>query len=68
MINADFFTSGAGHGILMNVLEDRIIFFVWVAWILFNFYYKQKSIQSGALMTMPTPFPSMEEFCLDVQK
>ena len=29
---------------------------------------KNKGFQSGALTKMPTPFPSMEEFSLDIQK
>ena len=37
-----FFTSGIGHGVLINVLEDSIIFLIWAAWILFDFYLKQK--------------------------
>ena len=68
MISADFFTSGISSDILMNVLEDCIIFLVWAACVLFSFYFKQKQIQSGALMKMPTSFHSMEEVCLDVLK
>ena len=26
----------------MNVLEDCIVFLIWTAWVLFNFYLKQK--------------------------
>ena len=37
-----FFTFGTGPDILINVLEDRIIFFIWAAWALFNFYLKHK--------------------------
>ena len=42
LINADFFTSGIGPNVPMNVLEDYIIFLIWAAWVLFNFYLKQK--------------------------
>ena len=42
MIIAYFFTSGISPDILMNVLEDCIIFLIWVACTLFNFYRKQK--------------------------
>ena len=59
-----FFTSGISRDIVMNVLEDSIIFLVLVACIL----SKDKSIQSRALMKMPTSFPSMKEFCLDILK
>ena len=37
-----FFTSVIGPDILMKVFEDNIIFLVWAAWVLFNFYLKQK--------------------------
>ena len=33
-----FFTSGIGPVILMNVLEDYIMFLIWVTWALCNFY------------------------------
>ena len=52
----------------MNVLEDYIIFLVWAAWVLIFILSKNKGFQSGALLKMPTSFPSMEEFCLDIQK
>ena len=42
LIIADFFTSGIGPDILMNVLEDRIIFLIWAAWVLLDYYLKQK--------------------------
>ena len=69
-----FFTSGIGPGNMINVLEDWIIFLIWAAWVLFNFYLKQKkkkkerAFQSVALLKMPPSSPSMEEFCLDIQK
>ena len=46
LINADFFTSAIGPDILINVLEDYIIFLVWVAWLLFDIYLKQKQRHS----------------------
>ena len=36
------FTSGIASDFLMNELEDCIIFPNWAAWILLNFYLKQK--------------------------
>ena len=68
-----FFTSGIGPGNMINVLEDCIMFLIWTAWVLFNFYLKQKKkkerdFQSVALLKMPPSSPSMEEFCLDIQK
>ena len=36
------FISGIGPDILTNVPEDRIIFLIWAALILFSFYFKQK--------------------------
>ena len=62
------FTFVIGPDILMNVLEDYIIFLVWAAWILIFILSKNKGFQSGALLKMPISFPSMEEFCLDIQK
>ena len=53
--------------ILMNVLEDYIIFLVWAAWVLIFILSKNKGFQSGALLKMTISFPSMEEFCLDIQ-
>ena len=47
MINADFFTSGISPDILVNVLEDCIMFLAWVARVLLNFYLKQKQMYSG---------------------
>ena len=41
-----FFNSGIGPDILMNFLTNCIIFLIWAAWILFNFYLKQKQIFS----------------------
>ena len=35
-----FFISGIGPDILMNMLEDCIVFFKWEVWVLFNFYLK----------------------------
>ena len=51
----NFFTSGIGPDILMNVLEDCIILLVWTAWVLFSFY-------------LLTSSPFMVEFCPDTQK
>ena len=59
---------------MINVLEECIIFLIWAGWVLFNFYLKQKKkkkerdFQSVALLKMPPSSPSMEEFCLDIQK
>ena len=53
----------------MNVFRNYIIFFTWAAWLLFNFGLKQKqNFYSEALLKMPPLSPSMEEFCLDIQK
>ena len=39
-----FFTSGIGPDVfLINELKDCIIFLIWAAWVLFNFYLKQKN-------------------------
>ena len=46
LFNARFFTSGIGSDNLLNVFKDWIIFFIWVAWVLLNFYLKQKQIFS----------------------
>ena len=62
------FTFVIGPDILMNVLEDYIIFLVWAAWVLFFILSKNKVFQSGSLLKIPTSFPSMEEFYLDIQK
>ena len=37
LIKTNFF-SGIGLDLRMNVLEDCIIFLIWAAWALFNFY------------------------------
>ena len=37
-----FFTSGISPDILMNVVEDCIIFVIWAVWAIFKFYLKQK--------------------------
>ena len=37
-----FFTSGISPHILMHILEDCIMFLMRTAWVLFNFYLKQK--------------------------
>ena len=42
LINADLVTFERGPDFLMNVLEDCIIFLIWAAWLLFDFYLKQK--------------------------
>ena len=42
LVNADFFTSVIGPDILMKVFEDSLIFLAWAAWVLLNFYLKQK--------------------------
>ena len=41
MINTDFLTSD----ILINVVEDGMIFLAWAAWVLFNFYLKQNKLK-----------------------
>ena len=43
LFNARFFTSGIGSDNLLNVFKDWIIFFIWTAWVLFNFYLKKKT-------------------------
>ena len=54
----------------MNVLEDCITFLIWAAWILFNFYLKQKKkgFQSGATLKTPPSSPPMKEFTVGIQK
>ena len=37
-----YFTSGIGLANLMNVPEDCIAFLIWAAWVLLNFYLKQR--------------------------
>ena len=61
-----FFTSRIGPNNLMNLLENSIVFHIGAAWVLFNSYYKQKQ-RPGALLKI-SAIPSMEEFCLDIQK
>ena len=54
-----FFTYGLHTDFLMNVLKDYIIFIIWAAWDLLNFYLNQTGFHSGALLKMPSSFPSM---------
>ena len=61
-----FFTSGVGSDILMNGLEDCIIFCLWPDWVLFNFYLKQKQRSGALLKILSSPF--MEKFGPDIQK
>ena len=35
-------SSRIGHDILINVLKECIVFLIWTAWGLFNFYFKQR--------------------------
>ena len=64
-----FFTSGRDPNILISLTEDCIIFVIWAARVLFNFYRKQKQVfQSEALLEILTLSASMEEFGLDNQK
>ena len=42
LINADIFTPRTDPDILMKVFGDYTIFLIWAAWVLFNFYLKQK--------------------------
>ena len=65
-----FFTSGIGPDILMNVLEDCIVFLIWQPKVSSIFILsKNKDLQSGALLKMPASLsPSMEEFGGDIQK
>ena len=44
LIDADFFTSEIGPDILMNVLEDCIIFLIWAACVLLSFSLKQEQV------------------------
>ena len=58
MTNADLFTSEIGRAyILMNVLEDCVMFFGQIF-----ILSKNKGIQAGALLKMLISFPSMEKF------
>ena len=59
-----FFTAGIGPDIMMNVFEDYTIFLICTAWVLFNFYFKQKQrfFKSGVWLRMPPLSPSMKEF------
>ena len=66
-MNKDFFTFRTDPDILMNVLEDLIIFVVWEAWVLIFILSKNKGFQSGALLKLPNLVPPMEKFCLDIQ-
>ena len=59
-----FFTVGIGRDILINILEDCIIFLIWLTLIL----SKNKCFQSGFLLKMPFSSPSMNIFGLDMQK
>ena len=44
LMNADFYNSGIGLDILINVFEDCILSFIWLiraTWVLFSFYLQQ---------------------------
>ena len=68
LINEIFFTSGIGLDILVNVLDDCIVFLIWAAWILIFILSKKKDFQSGSLLKMPPLSPSKKEFGLDIPK
>ena len=61
LINVDFFTSGIGLDILINVIEGYIIFVIWVDWILIFMSTKTKGFDSGALLKIIIIFIIM--FC-----
>ena len=65
IVNLDFFfTSGIGPDILTKVFEYYIILLIWAAWVLFNFYLKQKQRFSVSNFTENTPSsPFIKEFC-----
>ena len=42
LISSDFSTFGTGPDILINVLEDCVVFLIWTGLALFNFHFKQK--------------------------
>ena len=46
LINAVLLTTERGSDVLVNVLEDYIIFLIWTAWLLLDFYLKQKERHS----------------------
>ena len=46
LINAVLLTPERGSDVQVNVLEDYIIFLVWTAWLLLDFYLKQKERHS----------------------
>ena len=46
LINAVLLTPERGSDVQVNVLEDYIIFLIWTAWLLLDFYLKQKERHS----------------------
>ena len=69
LIYPDFFTSGMGPDIFVNMLWDCIVFLIWTAWVLFDFILsKINDFKSETLLKMPPGSPSTEEFSLDIQK
>ena len=58
LIDADFFTSEIGPDILMNVLEDCIIFLIWTACVLLSFSLKQEQVFLVYSLTKNTSFIS----------
>ena len=46
LINAVLLTPERGPDVQVNVLEDYIIFLIWTAWLLLDFYLKQKERHS----------------------
>ena len=41
-----FVASGIDHGILIDLFEDCAVYLIWTAWVLFDFYLKQKQMFS----------------------
>lgn len=61
-----FVTSGIDPNILINILEDWIMFLIYAAWILVFMLKKNKGFHSGSLLKMSRLSPSMEKFVLDI--
>ena len=60
---------GIGPDLLMNGLEDRIIFLICAAWILFNFdLTKKQRFSVYSFIENASYIPSMEKFGLDIEK
>ena len=63
-----FFTSGIGPVVLMKVFKEYIIFLIWAAWVLFNFYLKQKQILSVWRFTENASFISFHKEIWSIPK